>query len=177
MLATLNQKARVVHQWDAQTELLLDNELELSQDMESATEFQHNASIAIARLEALINNYKRQGQAVSNNQGSSSGVLSSKLKLPKLQLPTFTGSYTEWTSFFDLFKAAVDSNTQLTNCEKLNYLKACVKGDAAKLISSFSITDYNYGIAMTMLRDRYENERSIVNAHLKALWSQQVLKS
>ena len=132
-----------MHQWDAQIELLLDDEVELSQDMESATEFQHNASIASARLEALINNYKRQGQAVSNNQGSSSGVLSSKLKLPKLQLPTFTGSYTEWTSFFDLFKAAKDSNTQLTNCEKLNYLKACVKVDAAKLISLFSITDYN----------------------------------
>ena len=127
LLATLNQKAQVVHQGDAQIELLLDDEVELWQDMESATEFQHDTSIAIARLEALINNYKRQGQAVSNNQGSSRGVLSSKLKLPKLQLPTFTGSYTDWTSFFDLFKAAVDSNTQLTNCEKLNYLKACEK--------------------------------------------------
>ena len=40
-----------------------------------------------------------------------------------------------WSSVANHFEAAVDSNTQLTNSEKLNYLKACVKGEAPRLIT------------------------------------------
>ena len=110
----------------------------------------------------------------STNDGSQN---SSKLKLPKLQLPSFTGFYTNWMSFADLFEASVDSNNQLSNSEKLNYLKACVKGEAGKLISSVTITGYNYEIAWELLHERYENKRSIVQAHLQAIWSQCSLKS
>ena len=99
------------------------------------------------------------------------------MKLPKLLLPTFTGSYTDWMSFFHLFKASVDSSSHLSHSEKLNYLKACVKGEAARLFSSISITDANYNIALTLLKDRYENKRSIIQAHLQAIWSQPVLKN
>ena len=99
-----------------------------------------------------------------------------KLRLPKLNLPTFSGSYTEWMSFFDLFNAAVNSNTQLSDSEKFNYLRACLKGDAAKLICSVSITDANYAIALGLLTDRYANKRSIVQAHLQSIWSQSSMK-
>ena len=74
-------------------------------------------------------------------------------------------------SFIDLFKTSVYSNSQLTNSEKLNNLRACVKGDAAKLISSTTITDTSYTIAMQLLQERYENKRSIVQAHLQIIWS------
>ena len=52
-----------------------------------------------------------------------------------------------------------------------------MKGEAARLISSISITDANYNIALTLLKDRYENKRSIIQAHLQAIWSQLVLKT
>ena len=79
-------------------------------------------------------------------------------------------------SFIDLFRASVDKNTQLTNSEKLNYLKACVKGDAAKLINSITITDSDYTIAMDLLIERYENKRSIVQAHLQKNWGQRNMR-
>ena len=80
-------------------------------------------------------------------------------------------------SFADLFKAAVDINSELKKSEKLKYLKACVKGGAARLISSISITDQNYLIAMDMLTERYANKRSIVQAHLQKLWTQPSMKT
>ena len=52
-----------------------------------------------------------------------------------------------------------------------------MKGEAARLIISISITDANYNIALTLLKDRYENKRSIIQAHLQAIWSQLVLKT
>ena len=38
------------------------------------------------------------------------------------------------------------------------------------------ITDAKYEIALTILRDRYENNRCIVQAHLKVIWSQPSMK-
>ena len=145
--------------------------------METTTDFDHNASITVARLSAPISNYHRSLESMSKHPlHESSGGTTSKLSLPKLELPSFTGSYTDWISFIDLFKASVDSNSQLTNSEKLNYLRACVEGDAAKLISSITITDTNYTIAMQLLQERYENKPSIVQAHLQIIWSQPSMK-
>ena len=95
------------------------------------------------------------------------------MKLRKLQLQKFTGLHTDWTRFFYLLKASVDSNSHFSNSEKLNYLKACVKGEEVRLVSSISITDANYNTALTLLKDRYENKRRIIQAHLRAIYRSQ----
>ena len=125
----------MIHKFNAEIDLLIEDEGDLANELEQQTEFHVSASVIFARLSALIENYKNRGRpprAFSTDPSPSRSALSSRLKLPKLQLPTFTGSYTDWMSFFDLFKASVDSNTHLSNSEKLNYLKACVKGEAAR---------------------------------------------
>ncbi len=72
-------------------------------------------------------------------------------------------------SFANLVETAVDSKTQLTNIEKLKYLQACIKGETARLMTSIPITDGNYYIAIDLLRDRYENKRADVQAHLQTI--------
>ena len=178
LLTSLNRKMLDIYRWDTEIQLEIEDEAELEEDTQASTTFDVSSGITIARLTALIDNYKKRTVARTNSSPrSSSPSNTSSLKLPKLQLPSFSGSYTEWNSFRDLFTASVDSNAQLSNSEKLNYLRACVKGDAAKVISSLTITDANYSIAQRLLTDRYENKRSIVNAHLKAIWSQPSIKA
>ena len=182
LLASLKGKLLDIHRWDTEIQLEIEDEAELDADMEASTDFEITASTTIARLTALVDNYKKQTQAAvltgsTTRRSSSPTAVRSSIRLPKLQLPSFSGSYTEWTSFRDLFNASVDSNAQLTDSEKLNYLRACVKGDAAKLISSISITDANYSLAMRLLTDRYDNRRSIVHAHLKVIWTQPCIKT
>ena len=98
------------------------------------------------------------------------------MRLPQLQLPRFTGLYTEWMSFIDQFKASVDVNNQLSDSEKMKYL-VCLVGDDAKLIASVTIPGANYGIAMKLLNERYENKRCLVQPHLKAIWTQPPMRS
>ena len=167
----------MVHRYDAEIELLIDDETDLIAEIEANAVFDEKANVSIARVESLINTYKQKQQTRSSLTSSSSATSTANtMKLPKLQLPTFTGAYTDWMSFIDLFTASVDSNSQLSDSEKLNYLRACLKGDAARLISSMTIIDSNYSIALRLLRERYENKRCIVQAHLKAIWSQPVMK-
>ena len=181
LLKTLKTKYTTIRRYDAEVELKIDDE-KLEDDMSTADDYEQKMLVTQARLVALIENYKKAqlppsssaAPATSSSAPRGSGT---QMRLPKLALPTFTGSYSEWTSFADLFTAAVDSNTSLTDSEKLNYLKACVKGDAAKLISTITITDANYKLASKLLRDRYDNKRCIVQAHLQAIWNQSTMKS
>ena len=127
LLKTLLDKIQVIPWCDAELKLLLDDDHLLSLDMDLSTQFHHNASVTVARLSALIDNFKRASEATGNsprtstNSGSQN---SSKLKFSILQLLSFTGSYTDWTSFADVFRESVDCNNQLSNSEKLKYSKA-----------------------------------------------------
>ncbi len=93
--------------------------------------------------------------------------------------PTYlhSAAATQWTSFWDLFEASVHSNSVLSDSQKLHYLKASLKGDAAKLLTSVLISDTNYPIARNILQNRYQNERAIVRAHVHTICSQPGLKA
>ena len=71
-------------------------------------------------------------------------------------------------SFIDLFQGIVDTNSKLSNSEKLHYLKASLKGDAAKLLSSVTISDSNYEVAREFL-NRSSNACFISRAHVKSI--------
>lgn len=56
--------------------------------------------------------------------------------------------------------------------QKLHYLKGAVRGEAAALLKSVEAIGENYGKAWTLLRNRYENESQVIEAHLHALLTQ-----
>ena len=53
-------------------------------------------------------------------------------RLPKLNLPIFTGDPLTWQGFRDSFYAAVHNNPMLDGVQKFNYLRAQLQGDAAE---------------------------------------------
>lgn len=95
-----------------------------------------------------------------------------QLKLPKLELMTFDGRYSEWLAFKDLFKAAIIDNNSLSNAQKLQYLKTTLKGEAERIVKSFPITHAIFQEAWKLLEKRYNNLREVVFAILKKFFSQ-----
>ncbi|XP_036343072.1 uncharacterized protein LOC118752311 [Rhagoletis pomonella] len=70
--------------------------------------------------------------------------ISAAIRLPKMELPTFSGDSTEWIGFFDAFSSLIDNNPALSDGQKLHYLRSCLKGEALTIISGFQISDANY---------------------------------
>lgn len=66
------------------------------------------------------------------------------VNLPKFDLPRFSGGLEDWLSFKQIFGTTIHENTQLSNLQKLQYLKTSVVGAANKLIKGFSITESSY---------------------------------
>lgn len=94
----------------------------------------------------------------------------SHLTLPKVYVPTFTGDYQSWKSFYDLFDALINKNATLTDVEKLHYLKSSVGGEAERLIQHLTIANSNYKPAWDILTSRYDHKRFIVNAQLQTFF-------
>ena len=95
--------------------------------------------------------------------------ISTASRLPKLSLPTFSGSPLLWQSFWDSFEAAVHNNPSLTGVEKFNYLRAQLEGEAARTVGGFPLTNANYEQSISLLKTRFGKQQRIINAHMQAL--------
>lgn len=109
---------------------------------------------------------------LSNNalpSSSSDQVRSTSIKLPKIEIPKFDGSYLNWPQFFDLYTQMVQ-NQPIPPAQKLYFLKTNVTGDALNLIQHFHATDSNYNLAWNTLVDRFDNKRLLLTAQLSRLF-------
>ena len=91
------------------------------------------------------------------------------IRLPKLNLPHFSGNPLHWQLFWDWFAAAVDNNPSLTGVQKLNYLHAQLNGDAACVIPGFQLTNDNYVHSVALLKECFGQIYKQVDTHMQAL--------
>lgn len=91
------------------------------------------------------------------------------VKLPKINLPHFSGNLTEWTSFYHLFETTIHLNNSLSPVEKFSYLLSCLHGEAFNLLKGLPLSSINYNIAWQNLQQRYQNPRRLINLHISKL--------
>lgn len=94
-----------------------------------------------------------------------------ELKLPTINIPQFSGKYTEWPSFHDLFNSIIHTNKSIDDVQKLHYLKSSLSGEAEQLLRTITVTSQNYNEAWEILKNRYNNKRYISNSIFKKLFS------
>ncbi|KAL3109468.1 hypothetical protein niasHT_017801 [Heterodera trifolii] len=97
---------------------------------------------------------------VANVQNASAPSL---VHLPKTALPTFAGDCTNYTSFWNTFKAGVH-DLNIPNSLKFTYLKQCLSGPPLTLINSLPISDDSYDSAVSLLSQHYENPEEVARA-------------
>lgn len=99
----------------------------------------------------------------------------SVVKLPKISIPQFSGKYSEWASFRDLFSSLIHKNHSIDDVQRLHYLKSSLTGEAAQLIQHIPITADNYRICWNQLENRYNNKKYLSNQILKRLMGQKAV--
>ncbi|XP_015120462.1 uncharacterized protein LOC107043457 [Diachasma alloeum] len=122
----------------------------------------------------------KRGISGSSRRSLASGTAQptySKRYLPEISLPKFGGAYADWRSFRDLFASLVGSNTDLSNVEKMHYLRTSLSGEPAQRIANLTISDESFSIAWELLLSRYENKRLLISAHLEHLLSPPTMTS
>ena len=164
-LEFLTYRRNMLTELDSQIQQLLEGKDELVADVAEAADGFMAAERAVKWCQGKVK--EMQPPSTSGAVAPSCGSLMTKL--PKLNLPSFSGEYTQWVSFWNQFTTLVDSKVDFANVEKLSYLKLSLKGDAAQIVLSLLVIDANYKIARRKLEERYNNKCSIVKAHLAAI--------
>lgn len=121
-------------------------------------------------LKEKLQIYLKQEKANTSSQSSCAVT-----KLPKINIPTFSGNYRDWSYFKDMFTSLVEDDTTLSDIQKHHYLRTSLKGEADQLVRHFDITAANYSHAWKCLINRYSNPRIIVNTILNRLLNQRKL--
>jgi len=98
-----------------------------------------------------------------------------RIKLPEAPMPTFDGKYENWLSFKNAFHGMIGSQTDLSEIDKLHYLKSALIDDAANKIKIFTLDGINYTKAWDLLERAYEVKRILISRHLSLIINLPVL--
>ena len=96
-------------------------------------------------------------------------------RLPKLDLPQFTGNPMEWPSFWERFEVCVDK-TELDCVSKFTYLRSVLSGEPARAIEGLALTSAHYSTACELLKGRYGRKELLIISHVQALLAIEPLK-
>ena len=95
-------------------------------------------------------------------------TVNTTVRLPRLDLPIFSGNTLEWLSFWDGFEAAVHHNPAISGVQKLNYLRLLLRGEASQVVAGFALTSGNYEHSLVLLKDCYGSSHKLIAAHMQA---------
>ncbi|XP_071055026.1 uncharacterized protein [Onthophagus taurus] len=98
------------------------------------------------------------------------GVKSGSRHLPQISLPIFDGNFANWTQYRDLFFSMVNNNDDISEVEKLQYLKMSLVKEPAQLLKNLLVKSANFQRAWNLLIERYENRRVLIDSHLPILF-------
>jgi len=152
---TLNEKLEVIRTLDAEVIELIEEEEALTNEIQQADTYRESIHSYLLRIEAALGTPAATpptGRATLPTAGETATASTSTIvKLPRLKLKAFAGDLTQWTPFWQSFKATAHSNTSLTPVEKFSYLNSVVEGTAQEAISGLSLTAANYEQVVTTL--------------------------
>jgi len=131
---------------------------------------------------------KRASQLLSHStfaDGITPGVFGLQQRQPRhraalllpLELPKFAGGYANWSDFYSMFTTIIDSHRDLTNVEKLQQLRSCLRDAALDTIRSLKILEGNYAIALDLLQNRFDNRRLVFQAHITEILGLKAVQS
>ena len=94
------------------------------------------------------------------------------IELPKIKVPTFTGDIMGWSTFWSTFQSTVDDRTELSDSQKLNYLRQAIKDPSLQLLLNSPMeTPDTYKNIVKELKDRFQKTREIHQALVKTITS------
>ena len=95
----------------------------------------------------------------------------SNVRAPKIELPTFDGSFDKWLRFQALFESLVHNQTSMSKIEKFQYLQLSMKLPVghANVLDNYKLCSEDYEDAWRAVCDRYNDKRKIVAIHVNAM--------
>ena len=87
-----------------------------------------------------------------------------RTKLPKLVIPKFKATATDWIRFKSMFISQIESEP-ISNIDKFSYLMELIGPKPLEVIGNIPMTDEGYVRAWEVLKEGYGQDQSVIVAH------------
>ena len=144
-------------------------ELKVVPDDESSTlqeEYEHMEFLA----QRLLDRLEKSNDGSSSSSSKPAVPVESYADLPKIELSTFDGNPLQWRPFWDDFRATVHDRT-IPTVKKFSHLRKCLVGNAREALSSYSLSEANYPLAVAELQRRYGDPAQLIGLYATQLVS------
>ena len=100
--------------------------------------------------------------STTSSSSPSPCYIMSKNDLPTITVPKFTGDILDWSSFWAAFKSTIEDRTELSNTQRLHYLRQAISDPDLQLLlhSPAETTDF-YLEVVDELKERFNKTREI----------------
>ena len=98
------------------------------------------------------------------------------IKLPKLVISKFDGSFTDWNRFWGQFNESIE-RSGLASVAKFSYLKELLSDKVRRDVESLLFTSEGYNRAKAILKEKYGKESEVVKAYSKKILDLPVITS
>lgn len=112
-----------------------------------------------------------------NAKSDTKMVEKSRISLPPINLVKFNGELNQWASFFECYNNVVHNNTNLTNSDRVFYLRGILSGSALTCIADIPPTGDNYELIYSTLVQKYQDVRTLGTEYLKQIVNMKPLTS
>lgn len=125
--------------------------------------FDQMVQLTAPMQQVLIGQQQLQNQQITMAQSNHRQHCSARL--PKLEIPSFSGEKLKWSEFWDSFNATINKNSSISDIEKLNYLMSKLTGEARQSVSGIYLSNENYSVVVDLLKVRYGDAQTVINTH------------
>ncbi|XP_068246290.1 uncharacterized protein [Palaemon carinicauda] len=141
----------------------------MSDEMINQAEYARDIRSHIGKLNSSITNNLK----LLNPLTQPPPLPTASIRLPKLDLPHYSGDILEWNSFWELYDVSVHQRKDLEPIQKFPYLRSSLTGEASKLISGFKFQAANYPQAVALLLSTYGKRDEIKHVLVRRLLEMQ----
>ncbi|XP_064470203.1 uncharacterized protein LOC135384953 [Ornithodoros turicata] len=184
LVARVKKQMDNLERVDAELEPLWSEE-EVEEEQKESFEYIDRATALLARLQFRLERISptrsstrsSQGPIPEARQADDVGNANVRVRLPKLEIIKFNGQRKNWMMFWEQFQQVVHDNQKLSTCDKFNYLRAALTGEAASAIAGLPPTERCYNDAVDILKGRFGDESLQIEDHMSRLMSLQPVKT
>ena len=101
-----------------------------------------------------------QSRRPNENQNRQNQPHFERIRLPKIELPTFSGDRLKWPTFWQSFETSIH-NQPIPAVQKMTYLFSSIKDNALSCVEGYAITGENYPVVIDILKTRYGDSKAL----------------
>ena len=117
-----------------------------------------------------LNRLREDVEAIASSRPSVSSSPAPRAgKLPEIALPTFSGIYTEWPGYSELFSSLKINDRQLSEIDRLHYLRSSLIGEPSRQINTYPLTGSSFQPCWEYLSKKYSNKTVLIEEQLDKL--------